>query len=475
MVDTAFFDPERQLVITDPSPFPGLVIGGTFGIQRAIACLGYVTGFVSIGDHFNAGYIPGGLSGAVLPAPIEQTGFTRFTVPLPCDHELEVSLLSLDDEVVDSIEFTVPDRALFDSLPRALTDDTKPPEVEGLSVLDQSVGVDPTVPLQAVFDEPIDPRSVTPDTVTLRDGEGHRVSGRLEISADGRIVTFVPNSRLRLGEQYTLTIGAVRDLGGQVFAGTFTSTFTTFEPRILQHIADIDARDVTVLDPVGLGLPAGRRLIAVAEGDALRPDSQGGIIIYDVTDPASEPLVLASKATAGVDQSLVVAADGAVAVTRQGANVSFSGPFLMSVDGPGGPDRFGVWRLFDLSAFPEINQVAARFLNQSANSLARISGVDDPLAPPSSFSLSQLAAFVPNDVGVPLDVAAFGTEISYVANAPHIGLQAIIPQGMNADLLSEPQVHATLRGDPTEGARSFPIRAVTTLRDPDPASRWCSP
>src|SRR5262249_35343691 len=59
---------------------------------------------------------------------------------------------------------------------------------------------------------------------------------------------------------------------------------------------------------------------------------------------------------------------------------------------------------------------------------------------------------VPNDMGVPADVAAFGTEISYIANAPNIGLQAIVPQGIDTDFLSGLQVDGTLTGVYRAGA-----------------------
>jgi hypothetical protein len=78
----------------------------------------------------------------------------------------------------------------------------------------------------------------------------------------------------------------------------------------------------------------------------------------------------------------------------------------------------GAWRLFDLSRGPRSpRQVSTRLLNQSRNSLDRISGVDDPFAPPSPYDLGGLVQLVPNDLGLPLDVDSFGTDIAYVANA----------------------------------------------------------
>jgi hypothetical protein len=163
-------------------------------------------------------------------------------------------------------------------------------------------------------------------------------------------------------------------------------------------------------------------------------------------------VLLASKPTAGVDRALTFAAAEPLQTTGQTA-ASFTGPYIMSVDGPGDPDRFGVWRLFDLSDLTagNITPVASRLVNQSANSWRQLN-LDDP----QGALLGGQLELIPNDLGIPLDVAAFGTQISYIANTPNIGIQAIVPQGMNADALATPQVDGTLLGL---------YRAVTTLQN----------
>lgn len=74
MVDTAYYEPESERVITDPSLFPGLTIGGTFGIHRFTQCVGYASGFTSTGDNTNlsaGGTLGGGLFGPLMPFPID--------------------------------------------------------------------------------------------------------------------------------------------------------------------------------------------------------------------------------------------------------------------------------------------------------------------------------------------------------------------------------------------------------------------
>src|SRR5690606_14599041 len=88
------------------------------------------------------------------------------------------------------------------------------------------------------------------------------------------------------------------------------------------------------------------------------------------------------------------------------AGTEFVGPFVMSVDGPGAADRFGIWRLIDLSNISAPTLVASRFVNQSAHTFARLAGADD-FTGPMPYELSVLLSYVPVDVGIPLDVASF--------------------------------------------------------------------
>jgi RHS repeat-associated protein len=274
----------------------------------------------------------------------------------------------------------------------------------------------------------------------------------VEVSADGRTVTFVPAAGLRYGRRYELRLAGLLDQDGLPLSGRSVVPFSTNLPRLVAHFA-MDARDV-----ITLPLDATRRLLAVAEGDAHDPDFVGGIQILNVTDLSNgeNPFVW-RESTAAVDRALHFTTGSAIA--------GVSGPFLMSVEGPGGPDRFGVWRLFAVTANATLAPVATRLVNQSAESLRRLSGVDSPLAPPSPYELSVLSQFVPMAGGVPEDVVSLGTQVAYVANAPHLGLQAINLQIFDPTFLAGPQIDGTLRvtNDPDQ---SFPIRAADVLNSP---------
>ncbi len=459
MVDTAHFDAagcalnaQRCVIATDPGVFPGLLLGGIFGIHRATECLAFATGFVSLGDSFNDGYIPGGATGALLPFAVQVTNPVRFAVPVPCNMRISVQLKTFADAPIDdkpchdTVGSTGLGRGEVCTLLGVLTDDTNPPTVQTAAVNEGDTDVDPLAPLTLTFSESLDATTVTPQAANpgkLLDSHGRQVKGHWDVTSDGRIVTFVPDIRLRYGEQYTWRVTGVTDRGGNRLSMPFIASFTTFQPVVLQHI-DVDARDVVWLDPKefpsGANLSPCSDLIALAEGDAQRPDFEGGIRIYDVTDLSTAPPLVASAATSGIDRAVVFVPGPPITTTGAHAD-TFDGPFLMSIDGGAVTDRFGVWRLFNLEHFPAIDELATRLINQSGDSWDTLN-LQDPLgSPPPGF-----LRLIPNDLGVSEDLAATDTQAAYIANAPFIGIQAIVPQGMNADYLAGPQVDGTLRG-----------------------------
>jgi hypothetical protein len=281
----------------------------------------------------------------LLPFPVVSTDRVRFALPVPCNQPVEVEIRTFDEKPIDDAPCGAPDvldRGEVCELLGVLSDDAQPPGVQDASVPDGGTGIDPLGPLSLTFDESMDPDSISDQSCQVTSSTGP-VKGRCELSPDGRVLTFVPEIRLHYGETYTFTVNGITDLGGQPLATPFSSTFTTFEPVVLQHI-DIDARDVVWIEPESVGLSPCDDLIAVAEGDAQRPDFQGGVSIYDVTDLSEPPVLVASHPTAGVDRALTFADPEPLQTTGE-AGGSFTGPYIMSVDGPGDPDRFGVWRI----------------------------------------------------------------------------------------------------------------------------------
>ena len=340
---------------------------------------------------------------------------------------------------------------------------------------DGAENVDPVRPLEATFTEDVDPSAevIVRECEDAETGSGDPLLGQVVV--DGRTVRFLPEIFLRYGTCYKARFIA-SDAGGNPVEKEIE--FTTFDARVLARI-DVDAQDVVIIpsESVGAEDPASRFIaLAVGDGDLDADQTQeatSGLLIYDVVDLTKPLKPLREIKTAGFDRALhfvdVTPGTADVALETVGTNGGqFSGPFLLSVDGAGGPDRFGMLRIYDLSNFPMETAVASRFLNLSANEFSSLSG--GPFVSPGQHDLATLLLRVPNDVGIPLDVTSLGMDVIYVANAPHIGLEAVLPNGMNTDILGERQVDGFLRGDldpTTNRDRSFPIRAVEILSDLD--------
>ena len=100
-----------------------------------------------------------------------------------------------------------------------------PPTVVSVSPRDQSVGADPTGTIRVSFSEPLDPATVTGDSVQIKDGAGALVGGTVTY-ADA-IATFKPKGRLNLLGNYTVSVTtAVTDAGKTPMERPFASSFS---------------------------------------------------------------------------------------------------------------------------------------------------------------------------------------------------------------------------------------------------------
>jgi len=110
-----------------------------------------------------------------------------------------------------------------------LADETTPPRVRAVSPLNGATGIDPTTSVLLTFNEQVDPRTVTPDSVRLLVGglQGTVVPTALSLSADRLRATLVPSAPLAEATTYTVqATTAIRDLPGNPLTA-FSSTFTT--------------------------------------------------------------------------------------------------------------------------------------------------------------------------------------------------------------------------------------------------------
>jgi hypothetical protein len=100
-----------------------------------------------------------------------------------------------------------------------------PPQVVLVSPRDASTGNEPLGNVRISFSEPLDPNTVTSDSVQIKDESGAVVTGTLTY-ADA-VATFNPKARMNLLGNYTVNVAmTVTDAGGTPMERPFQSAFT---------------------------------------------------------------------------------------------------------------------------------------------------------------------------------------------------------------------------------------------------------
>lgn len=120
----------------------------------------------------------------------------------------------------------------------------------------QGVDVDVAAPITLQFSEPIDPKTVSPATVSLRLSNGDTV---VETSAkvDGAKITLTPKTRLDQGKSYRVVVYGVGDTAGNLANHTFELDFSTDQGQFAypKHInASINAATMAIGDVNGDGI-----------------------------------------------------------------------------------------------------------------------------------------------------------------------------------------------------------------------------
>jgi hypothetical protein len=167
--------------------------------------------------------------------------------------------------------------------------------------------------IRATFSEPVDPTSVSAATFSLSGG----ATGSYKV--EGAVVTFVPDAGLTAGGNYTLTVGSVADLAGNLFAGTgasfdIESVVPTFDALAFAPAATREAPFGEValdfsepVDPASLTVNAALQLGSVSASAA--GASLFGCATVDPVNPKrvlwrpSEPLAAGVEVTVTVNQA----------------------------------------------------------------------------------------------------------------------------------------------------------------------------
>jgi methionine-rich copper-binding protein CopC len=106
--------------------------------------------------------------------------------------------------------------------------DTIPPVVVTTNPADTATAVAIDQSINATFDEPIDPATLTTDSFTVAAPGPVAVTGTVSLDATDTIATFVPDANLPANTILTATLTTtVADLAGNLLAADFVWTFTT--------------------------------------------------------------------------------------------------------------------------------------------------------------------------------------------------------------------------------------------------------
>lgn len=114
--------------------------------------------------------------------------------------------------------------------------DATPPVIVSVSPTNTATNVSVVAQIRVVFNEPIDPTSLTVAGFQVRSASNTPVAGAVTYDPASRMVTFSPVSTLLTRMTYTATVGAsVTDLAGNPMGSDYVWSFTTsrlYEPDI---------------------------------------------------------------------------------------------------------------------------------------------------------------------------------------------------------------------------------------------------
>lgn len=195
------------------------------------------------------------------------------------------------------------------------------PSVISVSPPDEALGICPATVVTAVFDEAMDPATITTTTLTLAGPGVTPVTGAVTLDSTGRVASFTPASDLALSTTYTgtVTTGA-QDLIGNGLASDFVWSFTTATqicqpPVPLGSAASFDAVAGSTVTNTGPTTIAGGD-IGLSPGSAVTGFPPGTMVppaVMHVTDPTAAQgqldLTTAYNYAAGLPGGAVLAGD----------------------------------------------------------------------------------------------------------------------------------------------------------------------
>ncbi len=209
----------------DPDALPGIRESGRYVVLRAITPIGFARGRV---DGVGGSPFQGALlssEGVALVSLSRGGGAYASALPVGA-----ATLTALDLDRADTASGAVTLGAPAQVVPLNLRLIARTPRVTAIVPADGAVNVPLSNTVVVTFSEPVDPTTVTGQTITLAAGTGATVSGTVTLAADNTVATFRPAQPLATDTHYTLTVaGAIADTSGYPIGSATIARFTSLD------------------------------------------------------------------------------------------------------------------------------------------------------------------------------------------------------------------------------------------------------
>ena len=148
----------------------------------------------------------------------------------PTQKLLATTIYSLQVNNVRDLSGNGMTTAFQSSFTTGTVDDLTRPTVIQTSPASGSANIPTNVAFSLLFSKPIDPSTLTPQSIKLQDNtSGLFATGILQVDASGLTAAFVPNINLSVGRTYVAILNgsSIKDTAGNLYAGQTTFSFTT--------------------------------------------------------------------------------------------------------------------------------------------------------------------------------------------------------------------------------------------------------
>jgi len=221
---TASYDGVRIKTVAGLATLRGVTVSGVYGIFRADAPIGFITGSISNPQN--------GAAGQNILVTSDQTqlaalsnNISTYTLAVPVSSGAATAANQVTGDS-GSANYTVSSQAQVVTV--NLHINTTPPRIVSITPADASTGVSSNTTIRVTFSEAVLASSLNSSTFKVL-VSGSPVTGRILLTSNNTIGIFTPSTALASDTQYTITLtSAITDLSGNALSNpTTTHTFRT--------------------------------------------------------------------------------------------------------------------------------------------------------------------------------------------------------------------------------------------------------